>query len=292
MKIREAIQEMKGRGKDPSYSNMWAFTVMTLFCSGVALFFGSKGDGAAIMMAACYVIVSVMMFAAAIYHWMIFITILKQPKPHDMLEERKDEPAVQLPGKIMPQYQCHKKVWALKIKEIHGWRDGDNGIRMSFEEEGYADVTVQFGWWEKNAPQVGGYYVVYEDGYTSYSPAKAFEDGYALAASVSYKEAMVNKALTALRLEVDESIVNDIELKIKLLLSDYKVKAQYVSLDKDIIEPQRKVAIEFLNAFLKMSPRDKCTVHPPAGSGAGPGVYNKSMEDIFNEWFNSRIRPV
>lgn len=29
------------------------------------------------------------------------------------------------------------------------------------------------------APAAGGYYVVYEDGYQSYSPAKAFEDGYA-----------------------------------------------------------------------------------------------------------------
>jgi hypothetical protein len=30
----------------------------------------------------------------------------------------------------------------------------------------------------KHAPEVGGYYVVYADGYKSYSPAKAFEDGY------------------------------------------------------------------------------------------------------------------
>ena len=30
----------------------------------------------------------------------------------------------------------------------------------------------------KNKPFVGGYYVVYKDGYKSFSPADAFEDGY------------------------------------------------------------------------------------------------------------------
>ena len=31
---------------------------------------------------------------------------------------------------------------------------------------------------DKHSPQVGGYYVVYKDGYKSYSPAQAFEEGY------------------------------------------------------------------------------------------------------------------
>jgi len=30
----------------------------------------------------------------------------------------------------------------------------------------------------QHRPEVGGYYVVYKDGYKSYSPAKAFEEGY------------------------------------------------------------------------------------------------------------------
>ena len=30
----------------------------------------------------------------------------------------------------------------------------------------------------KHAPQVGGYYVLYEDGYASFSPAQPFEAGY------------------------------------------------------------------------------------------------------------------
>lgn len=32
----------------------------------------------------------------------------------------------------------------------------------------------------KHKPEAGSYYVIYEDGYTSISPAKAFEDGYTI----------------------------------------------------------------------------------------------------------------
>ena len=39
-------------------------------------------------------------------------------------------------------------------------------------DEDLADVV------EKHNPEAGGYYVVYEDGYKSFSPAKAFEEGY------------------------------------------------------------------------------------------------------------------
>ena len=46
-------------------------------------------------------------------------------------------------------------------------------------EEGYAPFRVDWEYMHKHKPEVGGYYVVYEDGYKSFSPAKAFEDGYA-----------------------------------------------------------------------------------------------------------------
>jgi hypothetical protein len=99
----------------------------------------------------------------------------------------------------------------------------------------------------------------------------------------------------------DKMLVSGIDLRAEPYLIIYtkqdfalifSQKPTYVNLDKDIIEPMRKTAIDFLEAFNKMSPRDKCTVHPPAGSGAGPGIYNRSMEDIFNDWFNSRITAV
>lgn len=82
----------------------------------------------------------------------------------------------------MPKYRSHKEVWALKIKSIV--RDGEGENRESDgsaiitpEEEGYAPFRVEGGYLHKHKPQVGGYYVVYKDGYKSFSPAEAFEEG-------------------------------------------------------------------------------------------------------------------
>lgn len=71
----------------------------------------------------------------------------------------------------MPAYQSHKRVWALKIKEVRG-----NIIIPA--DEGYAQFEVTDGYLSKHEPKDGGYYVVYEDGYKSFSPAEAFEGGY------------------------------------------------------------------------------------------------------------------
>ncbi len=48
--------------------------------------------------------------------------------------------------------------------------------KLWFGDAGPIDVSG--AWMAKHEPQVGGYYVVYEDGYTSFSPADAFEKGY------------------------------------------------------------------------------------------------------------------
>lgn len=81
----------------------------------------------------------------------------------------------------LPQYQCHKKVWALKIKALEP-EEGEHGklvgMMMYPEEEGYAPKLLDAAFMTKHHPEVGGYYVQYEDGYFSYSPAKAFEEGY------------------------------------------------------------------------------------------------------------------
>jgi len=82
----------------------------------------------------------------------------------------------------MPRYQCHKKVWALKIAEIHDptvpGNESDGTRIIVPADAGYAPFQVDREYVHKHNPQVGGYYVVYDDGYKSWSPSQAFEEGY------------------------------------------------------------------------------------------------------------------
>ncbi|EAA7887208.1 hypothetical protein KSH05_003680 [Salmonella enterica subsp. enterica serovar Anatum] len=76
----------------------------------------------------------------------------------------------------MPKYQCHKQVWALKIKDVKVASDGTAVITPS--DPGFGDFDVESSYVDKHSPQPGGYYVQYAGGYESYSPAEAFESGY------------------------------------------------------------------------------------------------------------------
>lgn len=78
-------------------------------------------------------------------------------------------------GTLMPKYRCHKEVWALKIKDV---RERPDGAILYIEDPGFATIKIDQEYVSRNHPVAGGYYVVYEDGYQSFSPAKAFESGY------------------------------------------------------------------------------------------------------------------
>lgn len=89
----------------------------------------------------------------------------------------------------MPRYRSHKIVHALKIKAIEfdidaarrEERETDGSATIIPEDPdgiGYAPFKVDVEYVRKHKPQAGGYYVVYPDGYKSWSPAAAFEDGY------------------------------------------------------------------------------------------------------------------
>jgi hypothetical protein len=78
----------------------------------------------------------------------------------------------------MPKYKCYKEVWALKISGVKHHRDGSATIFP--EDTRHAPFEAGAEYIQKHKPEVGGYYVVYKDGYKSYSPAKAFEEGYSL----------------------------------------------------------------------------------------------------------------
>ena len=82
----------------------------------------------------------------------------------------------------MPRYKCHKIVHALKIDKLKPPMPAEQGgsglwaiVPLDIK---YAPFTVSDEYMRKHHPQPGGYYVVYADGYKSFSPADAFEDGY------------------------------------------------------------------------------------------------------------------
>lgn len=77
----------------------------------------------------------------------------------------------------MPRYKSHKEIWALKIGAIRESSRADSRLLIPSDSR-YGPVVVSVEYMEKHKPEAGGYYVVYSDGYKSFSPAKAFEDGY------------------------------------------------------------------------------------------------------------------
>lgn len=86
----------------------------------------------------------------------------------------------------MPRYRSHKEVWALKIASIEfdadkargEDRETDGSAIIGPGDKGYAPFRVDAAYVQKHDPKAGGYYVVYEGGYKSWSPADAFEGGY------------------------------------------------------------------------------------------------------------------
>lgn len=84
----------------------------------------------------------------------------------------------------LPKYKCHKEVWALKIKRLipssKAGTDylGPHTATLIPEDGRYQPIELSEEYVTKHAPEAGGYYVVYKDGYKSFSPAKAFEEGY------------------------------------------------------------------------------------------------------------------
>ncbi|MGA3098120.1 MAG: hypothetical protein ABSF25_16820 [Bryobacteraceae bacterium] len=75
----------------------------------------------------------------------------------------------------LPRYRCHKEVCAFKIGSVITPLEGK--YLLAPEGSGPA-VEVGTGYLQKHKPEIGGYYVRYADGYESFSPAKAFEEGY------------------------------------------------------------------------------------------------------------------
>lgn len=95
-------------------------------------------------------------------------------------------------ARLLPKYVSHKEVWALKIAEIfplyfplycEGAADPGPehqvGVRLRFADDSYAPIDLELSYAQriKQGDDLG-YYVRYADGYESWSPTKAFEEGY------------------------------------------------------------------------------------------------------------------
>ncbi len=84
-------------------------------------------------------------------------------------------------GRPLPKWKCHKEVQAVKIRQIvvHDPPPGmDCKGGFIFPEGSEWPIEVDVHYLTKHVPEIGGYYVVYADGYESFSPATAFEEGY------------------------------------------------------------------------------------------------------------------
>lgn len=81
----------------------------------------------------------------------------------------------------LANWKCHKIVKAGKITMLPMMRDGVpiGPIVVEDAKGETTGVEVNESLFARNTPAIGDYLVIYDDGYKSWSPAKAFEDGYA-----------------------------------------------------------------------------------------------------------------
>lgn len=81
----------------------------------------------------------------------------------------------------MRKYRSHKIVEAAPILLSHivfGDKVGGSAGMNYVEIESSERVTVPPSFFSRGTPATGDYLVRYEDGYLSWSPKKAFEEGY------------------------------------------------------------------------------------------------------------------
>lgn len=85
--------------------------------------------------------------------------------------------------KQMPRWRSHKQVQGDKIVEIKQApadqeRQHAGGDWLLLLACGQTVTVGHEAYVQRHKPLVGGYYVLYADGYESYSPAEPFEGGY------------------------------------------------------------------------------------------------------------------
>lgn len=82
-------------------------------------------------------------------------------------------------SKELPLYKSHKTVRALEVASVT--EGGPRGRNVFFKDDSYDPVLCPAEMFARYMPVPGDFYVVYDDGYQSFSPRKAFVEGYTLA---------------------------------------------------------------------------------------------------------------
>lgn len=89
---------------------------------------------------------------------------------------------VVLPSRPYPRYKSHKEVHAVHLGNIHGKDDGS--VILYPKDASIAAIHKDAAWASSRLTTYdgsdAGVFVVYEDSHDSWSPTKAFDEGYTL----------------------------------------------------------------------------------------------------------------
>ena len=118
----------------------------------------------------------------------------------------------------LPRWKCHKIVRAVQIESITK-PDDKYTIKPVIDDRNkhMGLIIVDSEFIEKHNPQVGGYFVIYDDNYQSFSPKEAFEAGYSPYSPCESKPIELTERD---RLETEIKDLKDKILKIESLSND------------------------------------------------------------------------
>lgn len=95
-----------------------------------------------------------------------------------LTQPRLQRPTIDSGFLELPSYRSIKSVKAAKITRLNRTQDEPATVVTVDAGRWPMDIQVPDSWLQKHEPQVGGYFVVYQDGYCSYSPSGPFEKGH------------------------------------------------------------------------------------------------------------------
>ena len=171
----------------------------------------------------------------------------------------------------MQKFKSHKIVEAVKIESITPVIT-TGGALLLVAGDGSDNIEVNRAYLLKHEPQPGGYFVRYPDGYESFSPAQAFEEGYTAVDAYPTREETLTTGqpkITGYRnLTVDEiGLMNKIKARgtdieaLLILVREHLAQQRACADDTDIArlkacEPERWAAMartDFQTALMALT---------------------------------------